>query len=562
MLSKIIRKSNLILGGILLLGFLLRVWGISFGLPHLYHADEPMVVNHALAYGAGDLNPHFFKIPPLVSYSLFFCYGLFYIVGKLSGWFSSVSDFEAFFLSDPTPFYLIARLMFGVFLGTLSVYGLHRLVLQHFSRERALASALILAVCFLHVRDSHYVYADIPLILVMIASFFVFLEIPESEVRLRLHLQAGAWIGLAAAVKYNGAALFIPYVIVSLYTSEKKNGILYAIAACFTAFIIFLLLNPYALLDAPHFMQEILKQSKSQSGMPWLHHLTYSLLGGIGLPAVLLALLGMGRSLVSRDPKRLAFASFVIVYYGILCKAGQPYDRYVLPLLPFLAFFAADTICSLSIQWKRPSLAFLLFLSAFLPNLLKSILFDKIMMADDTRTQAKAWVETHLPAGSDVALGWDFYGPRLSFSRDQIEEKKMALGKDAPFSNAQRRRLDFLLKKTAPTAYNLLFLREKPDHADHFLFARPAMAYDFLALRNRGIDYVIVPKLCDGLHSDFYRSLEEEAELVMQFNPYRDKNILCPLDQRPLTGGPFLFKDLFFRERNGQILQVHKLKGT
>ncbi len=52
---------------ILAAGFVLRAAAVQFGLPHLFHADEPIVVNHTLAYGTLDFNPHFFKIPPLVS---------------------------------------------------------------------------------------------------------------------------------------------------------------------------------------------------------------------------------------------------------------------------------------------------------------------------------------------------------------------------------------------------------------------------------------------------------------------------------------------------------------
>ena len=63
-------QRRLTLWGILALAFLLRLVGVQFGLPHLYHADEPIVVNHAVAYGAGDFNPHFFKIPPLVKINL------------------------------------------------------------------------------------------------------------------------------------------------------------------------------------------------------------------------------------------------------------------------------------------------------------------------------------------------------------------------------------------------------------------------------------------------------------------------------------------------------------
>ena len=72
-------QRNLLIFLILLLGFLLRSVAVHFGLPELYHADEPNVVNRALAYGTGDLNPHYFKIPPAVSYWVFFSYGFYFI---------------------------------------------------------------------------------------------------------------------------------------------------------------------------------------------------------------------------------------------------------------------------------------------------------------------------------------------------------------------------------------------------------------------------------------------------------------------------------------------------
>ena len=84
------RRETLLLLGILAVAVFLRVWAVNFGLPFLYHADEPIVVNHALAFSTGDLNPHFFKIPPLVSYLLFVCYGIYYVLGRGTGLFHSV----------------------------------------------------------------------------------------------------------------------------------------------------------------------------------------------------------------------------------------------------------------------------------------------------------------------------------------------------------------------------------------------------------------------------------------------------------------------------------------
>ncbi len=170
-------KTFWTLAAILLLAFGLRIWGISFGLPYLYHADEPIVVNHALAYGSGDLNPHFFNIPPLVSYLLFGVYGVYFLMGRAAGMFHSVADFESLFYANPASFYLLARLIFGVLMGTATVYALYRLVKKHFGNEKGLTAAFFMAVCFLHVSNSHYVYADIPLLLVMLAAFFSFFNL-------------------------------------------------------------------------------------------------------------------------------------------------------------------------------------------------------------------------------------------------------------------------------------------------------------------------------------------------------------------------------------------------
>ncbi|MEA3488885.1 MAG: hypothetical protein U9R44_00880, partial [Candidatus Omnitrophota bacterium] len=71
-----VKKGPALIAAVILAGILLRVWGLGFGLPFQLHNDEPIIVNHAVAYGTGDLNPHFFIIPPLCSYLLFMCYGV------------------------------------------------------------------------------------------------------------------------------------------------------------------------------------------------------------------------------------------------------------------------------------------------------------------------------------------------------------------------------------------------------------------------------------------------------------------------------------------------------
>ena len=242
-----------ILFAILAAAFFLRIWSVDFGLPYLYHADEPIVVNHALAYGAGDLNPHFFKIPPLISYLLFGCYGFYFAIGRAAGLFASTRDLEQFFYADPSSFYLIARGVFGVLLGTASVYLLYRLVKRFWDPRAALWASFFLAVNFLHVRDSHYIYADIPLVFVLLLGMTVILTLVPPAISERSHrgsnaefppetrgndnerrtshlvhsskphLLVGVIIGLATAVKYNGLFLAIPYAWVCVRNVPLKK---------------------------------------------------------------------------------------------------------------------------------------------------------------------------------------------------------------------------------------------------------------------------------------------------------------------------------------------------
>src|SRR5262245_9439517 len=92
---------------ILALAAAVRLWGIRFGLPYVLYPDEALIVNHALAFGTGDLNPHDFVYPSLYMYVLFVAYGVTYAGGLALGVFGSTDDFIRLFFSDATVFYLV-----------------------------------------------------------------------------------------------------------------------------------------------------------------------------------------------------------------------------------------------------------------------------------------------------------------------------------------------------------------------------------------------------------------------------------------------------------------------
>ncbi|MEK6630756.1 MAG: hypothetical protein AABY89_08475, partial [Acidobacteriota bacterium] len=69
---------------------LLRLIGISFGLPAVYNPDEVAIMSRALAFAKGDLNPHNFLYPTFFFYLLFAWVGASYVVGYLVGAYASL----------------------------------------------------------------------------------------------------------------------------------------------------------------------------------------------------------------------------------------------------------------------------------------------------------------------------------------------------------------------------------------------------------------------------------------------------------------------------------------
>src|SRR4029453_9837981 len=55
---------------VLVIGFGLRTFSAGYGLPDLYHPDEPKIVERAVRFHQGDLNPRFFNYPSLYMYAL------------------------------------------------------------------------------------------------------------------------------------------------------------------------------------------------------------------------------------------------------------------------------------------------------------------------------------------------------------------------------------------------------------------------------------------------------------------------------------------------------------
>lgn len=549
----------------ILLGFYLRLSGVSFGLPYLYHADEPIVVNHALAYGSGDLNPHFFKIPPLVSYILFIFYGFLFLTGQALQFWQNPSDFEIFFYRDPSLFYFTGRILLGVIPGTLSLVLLWNLIRKHFNLIMANIALMLFSLNFLHVRDSHYIYADIPLIFVIIGTFGILWKQIDSPESGRLNILSGMMIGLATALKYNGIFLVIPYLF-CLFPNFRFKKALYAGFCCILTFLV---LNPFCILAFPEFWHEIRTQSKAHGFTGFFHHFNYSLREGVGLTAVVLSFVSLfliKSSFLSKNGRKkiVMIATFVFFYYGVIVLKGQHYDRYILPLLPGIVILSSAVLTWIWIKnkWGKP-VTLILLLMILVPNTIKSFTVTQLMKQEDVRTSAKNWIESNIPPGSKIALGWDFYMPRLSFSESQLDEKFREISQHTGYGQAQKKRLKVLKTLSSQkSSYQIFFLSDQFNEFSRPLLAKPVIKRDFSALHKAGIEWILIEiKSPESLNSAFYQELVQKTTLVKVFTPYKTEKEFWPYDSQPLTGAPFLTKELVRRNQNGLTLTLFRLES-
>ena len=557
-----ISRDQWLLIFILALGFLVRFLGVWFGLPDLFHADEPIIVNRALYYGAGDLNPHYFKIPPFISYLLFISYGIYYLIGRIFGIFGGIEDFARLFFTDPTSFYLIGRMFLGVGLGTVSIYALYRLGTKFFSKTHGFLTAFFFALSFLHVRDSHYIYLDMPLVLILILCFFPILNIAKKDLR-RDYVLFGVLAGIAVGTKYNGFFILVPFFVVYFL----KNGMIFRsffklnlyLAALFSA-IAFVVVNPFSLLDYRSFFGHLFTMRDFEGYIGFFHHLRYSTINAFGLPMLLLAIMGIALAFIQKDKKKFPILFFTIFYYIVLCFFSQVHDRYVLPVLPFLTFFAADTLIQ-----ARKHFRFGIFFQCFLailvilPSLSKVILCDRLLMAEDVRTSARRWIESNIPIDTRIAPDDSFFSPRLKPNLKQLEEKYLKAKSADDKAQLTRIKTMISLVNIKQVRYELYFLSDA--ESPEFLFAKPTVPYDVKALKGQGIEYVILSKTKNGFHQDFYDLLAQQpgSSLVKRFSPYKDSERQWPISNFAMTGAPSVWSELIERNQNGHIIEIYKL---
>jgi hypothetical protein len=414
------------------LGLGLRLWGINFGLPFMYHPDEGVPVSIALRiFRTGNLNPNFFNWPSSIFYLDALAYAVYFIFGRLLGRFASPADLtypnvEAIAVGKaalPAEF-LIGRGLTAI-CGALVVILVYVICRQMFSgRVAGWIAAFWLAVESLDVRNSQFIRPDTYLVFFALFSLFFAIKILDDP-QPRNYILAALGAGLATSFKYNAGLIFIP-ILVAHSIRFRARGVwrkeIYLAALVSAA--VFLLTTPYAILDWQQFvntgpLQDAIHYSTGHVGaegnsLQWYIALLWNSLGGL-IP------LGLGEAfviLIRRDAKGLVFLSFPLVYFVFVCLYTVHFDTTILPVVPFILIAAARFIARVYDfalrRWpmgRRAIAVAMIAVALFLglPMLSTTAANDARLLQTDSRETARVWIERNLPPGSRIAL--EAYSP-------------------------------------------------------------------------------------------------------------------------------------------------------
>jgi 4-amino-4-deoxy-L-arabinose transferase-like glycosyltransferase len=392
-----------------ILALVLRLWGIWFGLPGFDHGDETEVVNHALRFGSGDLNPHRFQYGSFFQYILFFVYGLYFAAGYLAGQFPTVQSFALAFIQDPSAFYLIARSL-SAFFGALTV------VLVFFIGKRlrdmsvGVGAALLLGVCYEHAVHAHYATVDVFLTCLFTFALYRCALVIDTPTY-RNMLIAGFAAGLCMGAKFNGVFAVVA-VVLSMILSRSERSTLKTIfplrsvtVMCMTLLGHFLV-SPFFYIDFPVAFEEIrqLRAMHASESFTLVRYFAGLLGGYFGIPAGILCLAGFCRLLVSRDRRVwvLLVTTIAVLFFISLHAYADP--RYMLQVFPVFAIAAAVVISELLAPVKSRVLFVLVWAAILINPLYRTVAWNVEHSGPSIPLQAKHWIEQNIPVNAKILV--------------------------------------------------------------------------------------------------------------------------------------------------------------
>ena len=465
---------------ILLVAAVFRFYGIAWDSGYLFHPDERKIILVADGLRLPSNPLEFFSTESPLN-PKFFAYGSFpiYLLKALSA-FAPATDFVVPWRdSSFVGMALLGRALSAFFdLGTIVLTFL--LARRLYDARVGLIASACIAVTVLHIQLAHFYAVDTLLTFFVVATVYCAARFAETRARRDLVLMSLSF-GFALATKITAVPLIVP-IVAGVIASEAKQsplphfplakgraGVGLEIASLRSplslrpllamtrlilrdwldqiwraratlariiaiAFAVFILTQPYALLDPIRFFGQVGTEMFVARGwldfpyvrqyantVPYLYQIWQSTLWGMGAPLGIVAWTGSALFVWqwwrTKDWRDGFILSWALIYFFSVGGQYAKYLRYLIPLLPFLYLMTAVALSRFTFHVPRLTsyasritqyaLRFT-FYSAIVSAFIYSLTFVSIYAREHPWLQISRWIYENLPADSAVLVEhWD-----------------------------------------------------------------------------------------------------------------------------------------------------------
>lgn len=437
---------------ILAVAALLRLGGIRFGEPLAVHPTEAQLLEQALSASSRYGNPGDFTKPSGLAYLTLLMQGLHYLCGNTQ----SPLEFWRGLRSSPFEYHLWTRFLVAVFgvLGVFAVWLLGREWDRGRTQMRILGwgAAGLLAVHFLHMRDSHFATNDIPLTTcITLALWLLLREFHRESTNVIRLLLVALWIGVSCGIGYRAAVLVIPLLYVGYDNAMRGKEVsislswLIGSAAVLLATVMvgFFLTTPYALIDTSRFWSDL--------GQLWFSAPAYETLrggeepfflgyiqgpwmwgGGMGL--AVFSFFGLMMALLRHEAEDKVLLCFALPFLLLISFQQVVKGHLFLPLVPLQILWAVRFIAVYaSHPWAvetasrsfRHSIAGGIILLLAVESGLPAARLVHLLRQPDTRAEARTKISLLL-SPQDVILTTPFCPPLPAGVQKRVESQLLA----------------------------------------------------------------------------------------------------------------------------------------
>ncbi len=252
-------------------------------------------------------------------------------------------------------------------------------------------------------------------------------------------LLAGAMAGLAVGSKFSAVLLALPLAVAALYRLPAvplgRRALIVAgrlAAAGAIALVVFVLTNPFAVIEFQAYVRQILAQNAMVSGLmdapytrqylgtlPYLYFVQQLGQWGLGWPLGIVAWGGLIWAVVvaarrKASPALVVMLAWALPYFAFTGAFHTKFLRYMAPLLPFLAVFGAGAAMAgyrwLAARWGRRGRAAwsLLAVVVAVVTLGWALAFTGVYRQEHPWIAASRWIYANIPEGKKLLTEhWD-----------------------------------------------------------------------------------------------------------------------------------------------------------